>query len=414
MQLEQIGSAKRFRVVCRRRTFTIVPGGQQKLRHLHTESEVYKTERVLQGILKKDCKTKMLCKRLQPGDIALIAHRDLDALAAQELVEKNIKAVINVYNIFSGEYPAQGAQYLLDKGIYILDNVGEKIFSLVTEGEIIKISGNSIYSRRQKLGQGRVLQKEILHQKLASAEKNLNRQLDLFVQNTLDYVRQEKNLILGNLVMPELKTKLAGEHVLIVIRGKNYKQDLQMIRSYIREVKPVLIGVDGGGDALCALGLKPHLIIGDMDSVEDATLRKAEEIVVHAYPDGLAPGMARISRLGLKAKILAAPGTSEDLAFLLAYEKKAELIVAVGSHSHMLDFLEKGRKGMASTFLVRLKVGHKLVDARGLAHLYRSGVRWQYLSVLLAAALFPIAVLAAFSPLVRHFFYLLSWKFGLH
>ncbi|NMB35548.1 MAG: hypothetical protein GX989_04595 [Firmicutes bacterium] len=356
----------------------------------------------------------MLCKRLQPGDIALIAHRDLDALAAQDLVERDVKAVVNTCDIFSGEYPAQGAKYLLDKGIFVLDNVGEEIFSLVAEGETVEINGRSICNRRRKLGQGRVLQRELLKQKLAFAEENLNRQLDLFVQNTLDYARQEKSLILGRLTLPDLNTKMAGKHVLIVIRGKNYKQDLRMIRSYIREIEPVLIGVDGGGDALCALGLKPHLIIGDMDSVEDVTLRKAGEIVVHAYPDGRAPGMARISRLGLKAKKLALPGTSEDLAFLLAYEKKAELIVAVGSHSHMLDFLEKGRKGMASTFLVRLKVGHKLVDARGLANLYHGGVRWKHLSALLIAALFPIAVLAAFSSLVRHFFYLLFWKFGLY
>ncbi len=380
----------------------------------YKESGAFETKRTMQGVLKKDRKTKMLCKRLQPGDIALIAHRDLDALAAQELVEKEIKAVINAHDIFSGEYPAQGAKYLLNKGIFVLDNVGENIFSRVTEGETIVINGDSVYYRRQKLGQGRILQKEILQQKSALAEKNLNRQLNLFVQNTLDYLHQEKNIILDDFFMPELKTKLAGRHVLIVIRGKNYKKDLQMIRSYIKDVKPVLIGVDGGGDALCALGLRPHLIIGDMDSVEDATLKKAGEIVVHAYPNGLAPGMARISRLGLKAKVIAMTGTSEDLALMLAYEKKAELIVAVGSHSHMLDFLEKGRKGMASTFLVRLKVGPKLVDARGLAHLYQGGAKWQYLSALLVAALFPIVLLAAFSPLVRHFFYLLGWKFGLH
>ena len=373
-----------------------------------------KTGRIIQGIIKKDRKTKRLCKRLQPGDIALIAHQDLDGLAAQELVEKNIKAVINASNIFTGDYPARGAEYLWSKGIPTLDNVGDKIFFLVPEGEIVEIIGNSICYRGERVGQGRILKKDLLRSKLALAEKNLNNQLDLFVQNTLEYARKEKHLILGNLEIPALKTRFAGKHVLIVIRGKNYKQDLWMIRSYIRDIKPILIGVDGGGDALCEIGLKPHLVIGDMDSVKDSTLKKAEEIIVHAYPDGFAPGKTRVSRLGLKSKIIAAAGTSEDLAFLLAYEKKAELIVAVGSHSHMLDFLEKGRKGMASTFLVRLKVGHKLVDARGLAHLYQGKIRWHYLSALLAAALFPVAVMAAFSPLVRHFFYLLSWKLRLH
>jgi uncharacterized membrane-anchored protein len=376
----------------------------------HTKEEMDST---ITGTLKMDRKTKMLCKRLKTGDIALIAHRNLDELAAQELVEKGIKAVINADDTFSGEYPALGTSYLLQRGVFILDHVGDGIFSRVREGAIVSIVGNSVYYNGEIIGQGRIIDQKLLAKKYALAEKNLKHQLDLFVQNTLEYARREKNLILGNLEIPEIKTRLSGKHVLIVVRGKNYKRDLWAIRSYIKEVKPVLIGVDGGGDAICELGFKPHLIIGDMDSVEDSTLRKAGEIIVHAYPDGTAPGMERIKRLGLEASIIAAPGTSEDLAFLVAYDQKAELIVAVGSHSHMIDFLEKGRKGMASTFLVRLKIGDKLVDARGLAHLYCGGVRWKYLSALLVAALFPVVVLAMMSPLVRHFFYLLSWRFGL-
>jgi len=364
----------------------------------------------IKGIVKKDLKTKTLCKRLQPGDIALIAHPDLDEIAAQELVERGVKAVINACNIFSGDYPAQGTKILLEEDIFIIDNVGKEIFSQLVEGEIITIAGNVIYAKRKKVAQGRIMKKEILSDHMLRAEENLNRKLDYFVQNTLKFARKEKELILGKLNIPELKTKIEGKHVLIVVRGKNYKKDLRAISSYIKEVKPILIGVDGGGDALRELGFHCQIIIGDMDSVEDATLFKAEEIIVHAYPNGEAPGMSRISRLGLPAKVIPAPGTSEDLAFLLAYEEKAALIVAVGSHSHMLDFLEKGRKGMASTFLVRLKIGAKLVDAKGLAHLYRGNFRWKSFSFLLASALFPIVVLAAFSPLVRHFLYLFFWK----
>lgn len=369
-----------------------------------------KKTRFIKGIVKKDFKTKALCKRLHPGDIALIAHPDLDELAAQELAERGVKAVINACNTFSGDYPAQGTKVLLEEGIFILDKVGKNIFSEVEEGEVLTIVGNTIFYSNKKIAQGRVMRKEILADHMVRAEENLNRKLDFFVQNTLAFARKEKKLILDKLDIPELKTRIEGKHVLIVVRGKNYKKDLRAIVSYIKEVKPVLIGVDGGADALREIGFNCHIIIGDMDSVEDAALFKAEEIIVHAYPDGRAPGMARISRLGLKAKIISAPGTSEDLAFLLAYEQKAALIVAVGSHSHMLDFLEKGRKGMASTFLVRLKIGSKLVDAKGLAHLYRGNIRWQSFSVLLAAALFPIAVLAALSPLVRHFLYLFFWK----
>ncbi len=368
----------------------------------------------IKGIVKKDLKTKTLCKRLHPGDIALIDHPDLDEVAAQELAERGVKAVINACNIFSGDYPAQGTKILLEEDIFIIDNVGKEIFSQLVEGEIITIAGNVIYAKRKKLAQGRIMKKEILSDHMLRAEENLNHKLDFFVQNTLNFARKEKELILGKLNIPELETKIEGKHVLIVVRGKNYKKDLRAISSYIKEVKPILIGVDGGGDALRELGFHCQIIIGDMDSVEDATLFKAEEIIVHAYPNGEAPGMSRISRLGLPAKVIPAPGTSEDLAFLLAYEEKAALIVAVGSHSHMLDFLEKGRKGMASTFLVRLKIGAKLVDAKGLAHLYRGNFRWKSFSFLLASALFPIVVLATLSPLVRHLLYLFFWKMRFH
>ena len=258
-----------------------------------------------------------------------------------------------------------------------------------------------------------MIRKEIVEQDRTLIEKNLTQQLDCFVQNTLEYARKEKDLILGKLNMPLLKTAIRGKHVLVVVRGKNYKNDLRAIKSYIKEVKPVLIGVDGGGDAICEMGFRPHIIVGDMDSVSDNALKKAEDIVVHAYQNGCAPGLKRVKKIGLPANTIPAPGTSEDLALLLAYENKPELIVIVGSHSHMIDFLEKGRKGMGSTFLVRLKVGDKLVDARGLAQLYRSGIKWTYVSALLVAAFFPILVMISLSPLVRHFFYLFSWRLGL-
>jgi len=369
--------------------------------------------KIYRGVIKKDRKTKVLCRRLRSGDIALIAHQDLDELAAQELVEKGVLAVVNAFNTFSSNYPAGGAKFLLQQGVYILDMVGENIFSRVAEGEVVTIRGEHIFSKSSWLGKGRVIKKEFLENSIPAAEMNLKKQLDQFVLNTLEYARKEKDLILGNIDIPEINTAITGKHVLVVARGKNYKRDLRAVRYYIKEMKPVLVGVDGGADALLEMGFKPHIIIGDMDSTADVTLKKVDDIIVHAYPDGRAPGMERISRLGLDARLVSAPGTSEDIALLLAYEKKARLIVVVGSHSHMIDFLEKGRKGMASTFLVRLKVGDRLVDARGLAHLYQGKIKWQYLSILFLAAIFPVVILAVFSPLVRHFFYLLSWRFGL-
>ena len=159
-----------------------------------------------------------------------------------------------------------------------------------------------------------------------------------------------------------------------MVRGYHYKEDLQTLRHYIREYRPVLIGVDGGADALIEAGYKPDLIVGDMDSVSDATLRCGAEIVVHAYRDGSAPGLERVRKLGVEPVVFPATGTSEDVAMLLADDKGAALIVAVGTHATLVEFLDKGRSGMASTFLTRLRVGGKLVDAKGVSRLYRSRI----------------------------------------
>ena len=169
--------------------------------------------------------------------------------------------------------------------------------------------------------------------------------------------------------MPQLRTRFRDRHALIVARGPGYKSDLRMVRPYIRDFRPVLVAVDGGADALREVGLAADMIVGDFDSVSDAALRAGAELVVHAYPGGDAPGAARLRWLGLEFETVSAPGISEDLALQLAHEKGATLLVAVGTHFNLVEFLERNRDGMASTFVTRLKVGESLVDAKGVSRL---------------------------------------------
>ena len=167
---------------------------------------------------------------------------------------------------------------------------------------------------------------------------------------------------------------------------------------------------DGGGDAF-ECGYRPDLFVGDMDSVSDRALLQAREVVVHAYSDGRGiPGRERLEKLGVQYRVFSSPGTSEDIALLMAYELGAALIVAIGAHSSVLEFLEKGRKGMSSTFLVRLKVGDRLVDAKGVSRLYAPRSPATLLPVVLAAGLMPLLTLSAFSPLVRHLFQLILFR----
>ena len=355
----------------------------------------------IQGTLKLDRKTKTLAKRLKPGDIALINHEDIDGTAACMLVEANVGAVINAAKSCSGRYPNLGPRVLLEAGIPIIDNAGEELFKGLHEGEEIEILDGAIRRNSIELARGEVLTRERVEVLLEDAKANLGNELEKFAENTLTYVIKEKSILLDPTTLPDVKTSINTRHALVVVRGESYKEDLAIIRTYIRDMKPVLIGVDGGADALLEMGLKPDIIIGDMDSVSDSTLKCGAELIVHAYTNGKAPGLPRVQELGLETHVCAVPGTSEDLALLLAYEKGAELIVAVGTHSHLIDFLDKGRKGMSSTFLVRLKVGNRLVDAKGVSKLYHAQPSVRYIGVLALAALAVIFTIIALSPTVQ-------------
>lgn len=359
---------------------------------------------VLSGSVKKDTKTKNLVKRLEYGDIALIKHKDIDEIAALSLVEKKPKAILNVKESISGKYPNKGPEILLNSGIKLIDLNNESLFDDIEEGSKIEIINNEIYKDNSFYCKGKIINEKIITQKIRESNNNLEKELDNFIENTLKYAKKEKDLILGKISIPDISLNFEKKHVLVVVRGRDYKKDLAALKPYITEMKPILIGVDGGGDALLEFGYKPDIVIGDMDSVSDRCLLNCKEIIVHAYSNGYAPGMKRIEKLGLKCKLFSVSGTSEDIALLLAYEKGADFIVAVGTHTNMIDFLEKGRKGMASTFLVRLKVGSKLVDAKGVNKLYKERIKPIYILSVFLASLMPIGIISIFSPLSQNFF----------
>ncbi|HVL32145.1 MAG TPA: putative cytokinetic ring protein SteA, partial [Actinomycetota bacterium] len=349
---------------------------------------------VIVGRARIDARTKNLLHRLQPGDIAVILHEDLDQAAAEGLVERGAAAVINCHRSITGRYPNAGPLVLSRARVPLVDAVGEAWLAQVNEGDALTVRDGAIVCDGREVARGVVLDGALLDEALSRAQAAMGEELERFVRNTMEYIQTERDLVLRGGGMPDLRTEIKGRHCVVIVRGNEHKQDLQTIRSYINEMKPALIAVDGAADALLDEGLKPSIIIGDMDSVSTHALTCGAEIVVHAYPDGRAPGLERVSALGLEPHVFSSAGTSEDIALLLAYEKGADLIVAVGAHDNMVEFLDKGRAGMASTFIVRLKVGPKLVDAKGVNRLYRSQVRTRDLVLLVASAVAAMGVAA--------------------
>lgn len=358
---------------------------------------------VVVGTARLDRRTKRLVGRLRPGDIAVIDHVDLDRVAADSLVAVGVAAVLNAKPSVSGRYPNLGPEVLVKAGIPLVDDLGESVFQHIREGDTVRIDGNTVFVDDEPVAHGVRQDVESVAKAMADAREGLSVQLEAFAANTMEYLRQERELLLDGVGVPEVETPIAGRHCLIVVRGYDYQADLDVLRPYIREFKPVLIGVDGGADALVEAGYTPDLIVGDMDSVTDEVLRCGAELVVHAYPDGRAPGLARVEKLGLSAHVFPAAATSEDIAMLLADERGATLLVAVGTHATLVEFLDKGRGGMASTFLTRLRIGGKLVDAKGVSRLYRQGIPGSSLLLLVLAALAAMAAAIAVSTAGKAF-----------
>ncbi|MGI8684921.1 MAG: putative cytokinetic ring protein SteA [Acidimicrobiales bacterium] len=370
---------------------------------------------ITSGPARVDRRTKDLTKRLQPGDIAVIDHEDLDRVAAEALVRAGIAGVVNAAVSLSGRYPNAGPLALAAAGITLVDGVGSHVMGLVTEGQDVRLERGEVWVDGAIVGHGVDQDETSLRNAYEAAKKTMGEALESFAANTLEYLRDGHDVVLEAPELPALAVDMRGRQVLIVVRGFDYREDLSHLRSYVREIKPVLLAVDGGADALLEEGLRPHVILGDFDSVSDSALRCGAELVVHSYRGGEAPGAKRLEDLGLPYMTFSPTGTSEDAAMLLAYEKGADLIVAVGTHVSMVEFLDKGRAGMASTFLTRLKVGQLLVDAKGVSKLYESRIRKRDLVFFLLAAMlcFVVVVVAVFPRVFLESFWLLvreAWR----
>jgi uncharacterized membrane-anchored protein len=292
---------------------------------------------------------------------------------------------------------------LTDAGIHLVDVPDQPLFDLIEDGHELTVRGAEIFRGGVLVATGQVLDSEGVHRAHEKARQQIGEALAAFAENTLEHMRDERELLAGRIDLPEFDTSFRDRSALVVVRGVDHQKDLRILRPYVRDVRPVIVAVDGGADAVIADGFVPDMIVGDMDSASDAALRSGAELVVHAYPDGRAPGRERLDTLDLPYKVVPAPATSEDVAMLIAAEKGADLIVAVGSHFNLVEFLDKARAGMSSTFLTRLRVGEILVDAKGVSRLYRPSPGRGPMIVVTLAALLVLAIVVVTSPTLGQF-----------
>jgi uncharacterized membrane-anchored protein len=387
------------------------PNGQEAPRELNgAPAEFRYAGRAVLGM-----KTKEIVPRLGPQTVPIIHHENLDRVTAEALVASGVQVVINAASSSTGMYPNLGPLILARHGVYLLDGVGPKVFESVKTGEFVEVRGDGVYLKGRRIASGDHLDLDKAELGIRESREQVGDALESFAQNTVEFMRLERDILFSTLEIPdELVEEIRGRQVLVVVRGYDYRQDLAALGPYIRGMRPFIIGVDGGADAVLEAGWKPHLVFGDMDSVSDRALRAADHVLVHGYPSGLVPGMERVEQAGVEdARTLMAPGLSEDIAILVAEQCGAELIVAVGTHVGLVEFLDKGRKGASSTFLTRLKVGSLLVDAKGVSKLYPSQVSSGQLMALVMAGVVTVSAVVYASEPIAEIFRLLAIKLRL-
>jgi uncharacterized membrane-anchored protein len=352
----------------------------------------------VEGTARLGRRTKHLVKRLAPGDVAVIDHVNIDRIAAEELIASGVRAVINASPSSNGRYPNAGPLLLAQAGVSLIDAEQGDPFELIADGNRVTVVGGRVLGGGRELLRGRLLEVEELERQRDEQLQRVDEALAEFAENTVAHVRQETDLLTGSVEFPPTAATFRDRHVLIVIRGDRHRRDLKALRAYIRDVHPIVVAVDGGADGVLEAGMKPDVILGDMDSAGDEALCCGAELIVHAYPDGSAPGRLRLLDMGLAHTVLPAAGTSEDVAMLMAYEKGAALIVSVGAHFNLIEFLDRKRGGMSSTFLTRLRIGEKLVDAKGVSRLYNPSSPFGPLVLFLAAFAILVAIVVITSP----------------
>lgn len=372
--------------------------GYRRLPGLLSRRNGASADEAIEGTARLGRRTKHLVKRLVPGDVAVVDHVNIDRIAAEELIATGARVVINASPSSDGRYPNAGPLLLVQAGVKLLDAGDGDPFELLGDGDRVTIAGGAVLAGGREVLHGRPLGIEELERQREAQLERVDEALAEFAENTVAHVRQETDLLTGSVEFPPTRASFRDRHVLIVVRGDRHRRDLKALRAYIRDVRPLVVAVDGGADGVLEAGMKPDVILGDMDSAGDAALRCGAELIVHAYPDGRSPGRQRLLDMGLDHTLLPAAGTSEDVAMLMAFEKGAALIVSVGAHFNLIEFLDRKRGGMSSTFLTRLRIGEKLVDAKGVSRLYNPSSPFGPLALFLAAFAILLTIVVITSP----------------
>ncbi|APE14634.1 thiamine pyrophosphokinase [Mycobacterium sp. WY10] len=343
------------------------------------------------GTARVDRDIDRLLRRIGPGDIVVLDILDLDRMTADALVDANIAGVVNASPSISGRYPNLGPEVLVANNITLIDTAGPEVFKKIKDGAKIRLHNGGVYAGDRRLALGVERSDEEIADLMQDAKTGLVAHLEAFAGNTIEFIRSESPLLIDGIGIPDIDVDVYRRHVLVVADGPGAEDDLKALKPFIKEYQPVLIGVESGADLLQKNGYRPQLIVGNPDQMSADVLKSGAQVVLPADADGHANGLERIQDLGIGAMTFPAAGSAADLALLLVDHHGASLIVTAGHSASIEEFFDRSRQqSNPSTFLTRLKVGEKLVDAKAVATLYRNHISGGAIAMLILAVLFAI------------------------
>lgn len=333
-------------------------------------------------------------RKLKSGDIAVIDHMDLDRAHAEALVDAGVRAVVNVSASSTGRYPNLGPHVLAQAGVLLIDEVGPSIWSKLKSGDKVRLEGGDIYRNEILVATGTELDGAQITGMLKTAQNEMSTKLESLSANAGEHLRREQAMLLEGAGVPRLRTRIREHPVVVVSKTYDYLRDLRGLRGYIKEYDAILIGAGAGADALLDAGYTPDLAVGALDDLSDRALKHSGEVVITSA-SGKLTAVDRLEKAGANAQTFVATGSDEDLALVLADANDASVIVLVGGHTSLVEFLDRGPTEMSSAFLTRLRVGSKLVDAKAVGEFYTNRISaWPILLMLLLGVLAVGAAIA--------------------
>ena len=347
----------------------------------------------ISGTARVDRDIDRLLRRVEPGDIVVLDVLDLDRVTADALVDANVAGVVNASPSISGRYPNLGPEVLVANGVTLIDETGPEIFKKIKDGAKVRLHNGGVYSGDRRLVIGNERTDQDIVDKMHEAKSGLVSHLEAFAGNTIEFIRSESPLLIDGIGIPDIDVDMRRRHVVVVAEQPGAAEDLKGLKPFIKEYQPILVGVGVGADVLRKAGYRPALIVGDPEQMSAEVLKCGAQVVLPADADGHAPGLERIQDLGVGAMTFPAAGSAADLALLLADHHGAALIVTAGHTASIEEFFDRTRQqSNPSTFLTRLKVGDKLVDAKAVATLYRNRISAGAIAMLVLAVLVAIIV----------------------